>query len=100
MAVCVYQKGRALHPNFSSTDQRHSTRSGIWLDQNPRPSAARKTELQRILEDQKPEMTEKENILARIREALAVPAPMVGSDPAPGISPPHSTLYTRPSSLA
>jgi len=45
-------------------------------------------------------MTEKEKILTRIRQALAVSAPIGGSHHAPVVSPLHSTLYTRPTSLA
>lgn len=45
-------------------------------------------------------MTEKEKILARIREALAVPAPIGGSHHASVVSPLHSTLAPHPSSLA
>src|SRR6266853_4583558 len=74
VALRVCQTSRTVRASISSARQRHSTRSGVWLDQNPRPSTNSKTELQRILEDQNGEMTEKESILARIREALTVRA--------------------------
>jgi len=52
------------------------------------------------LENQKAAMTEKEKILARIREALAVSAPIGGSHHGPVVSPLHSTLDPRPTSHA
>ena len=71
------QKNRLADAAVATRGERFRARSGEGVDENARPAAATARIFQGLVEE--PEMSERENILGRIREALKVTAPLPGS---------------------